>query len=142
MYNDFITETDKAETKEEVKAAADKFNALINDVETKTQVTAAIEAAKTRVNDYVSALDKNKYSEKVYNEILSIKEKGLSEIESVKTSTAAKTKADEIIGEINLLPVLEVDNTPLIITIIALAVILGAAAVTTVVILKRRKKTK
>ena len=142
LYNDFITETDKAETKEEVKAAADKFNALINDVETKTQVTAAIEAAKTRLNDYVSALDKNKYSEKDYNEILSIKEKGLSEIESVKTSTAAKTKADEIIGEIGLLPVLEVDNTPLIITIIVLAVILGAAAVTTVVILKRRKKTK
>ena len=142
LYNDFITETDKAETKEEVKAAADKFNALINDVETKTQVTAAIEAAKTRVNDYVSALDKNKYSEKSYNEILSIKGKGLLDIESVKTSTAAKTKADEIIGEIGLLPVLEVDNTPLIITIIALAVILGAAAVTTVVILKRRKKTK
>lgn len=142
LYNDFITETDKAETKEEVKAAADKFNALINDVETKTQVTAAIEAAKTRVNDYVSALDKNKYSEKDYNEILSIKEKGLSEIEGVKTSTAAKTKADEIIGEINLLPVLEVNNTPLIITIIVLAVVLGAAAVTTVVILKRRKKTK
>lgn len=141
LYNDFITETDKAETKEEVKAAADKFNALINDVETKTQVTAAIEAAKTRVNDYVSALDKNKYSEKSYNEILSIKGKGLSEIESVKTSTAAKTKADEIIGEINLLPVLEVDNTPLIITLIVIAVILAAAA-TTVVILKRRKKTK
>ena len=60
----------------------------------------------------------------------------------MKTSTAAKTKADEIIGEIGLLPVLEVDNTPLIITIIVLAVILGAAAVTTVVILKRRKKTK
>lgn len=141
LYNDFITETEKAETKEEVKAAADKFNALINDVETKTQVTAAIEAAKTRVNDYVSALDKNKYSEKSYNEILSIKGKGLSEIESVKTSTAAKTKADEIIGEINLLPVLEVDNTPLIITLIVIAVIL-AAAVTTVVILRRRKKTK
>lgn len=141
LYNDFITETDKAETKEEVKAAADKFNALINDVETKTQVTAAIDAAKTRVNDYVSALDKNKYSEKDYNEILSIKGKGLSEIESVKTSTAAKTKADEIIGEINLLPVLEVDNTPLIITLIVIAVILAAAA-TTVVILKRRKKTK
>lgn len=141
LYNDFITETDKAETKEEVKAAADKFNALINDVETKTQVTAEIEAAKTRVNDYVSALDKNKYSEKSYNEILSIKEKGLLEIESVKTSTAAKTKADEIIGEIGLLPVLEVNNTPLIITLIVIAVILAAAA-TTVVILKRRKKTK
>ena len=64
------------------------------------------------------------------------------EIEGVKTSTAAKTKADEIIGEINLLPVLEVDNTPLIITLIVIAVILGAEAVTTVVILKRRKKTK
>ncbi len=142
LYNDFITETDKAETKEEVKAAADKFNALIDDVETKTQVTAAIDTAKTRVNDYVSALDKNKYSEEVYNEILSIKEKGLSEIEGVKTSTAAKTKADEIIGEINLLPVLEVNNTPLIITLIVIAVILAAAAATTVVILKGRKKTK